>query len=107
MLPQTRRSFNKNLLGSLAAYGLIECISERDAFADKVKPLVTRWMQNLNALSKDLKADHTLKDTEFQNKLEELYRQVELPELLQLLDLDKLAQTVKLPDNGTRNVGID
>jgi hypothetical protein len=107
MTLESRRSFNASFLGSLAAYGLIETVFRRDAFADGVKPVINAWMRDLAALTKDLKADRKLKDTEFQAKLEELYKRVNLPELLKLLDVDKLAASGKLPDRGARNVGID
>jgi hypothetical protein len=103
----TRRSFNYSLLSSLTAYGLIEALFQKDAFADKVKPIINQWMIDLNTLSKDLKVEKKLKDTEFQKKLEELYRRVDLPELLKLLDLDKVVKSAKLPDNGANSVGID
>jgi hypothetical protein len=80
---------------------------DRDAFAESVKPVIKKWMTELNDLSKSLKADHKLKDTEFQQKMEELYKRVELPELLALLDLDRVARTAKLPDNGASSTGID
>lgn len=107
MTNPTRRSFNHALLGSLAAYGLIETLFQRDAFADSVKPVIRKWMGELNALSKELKADRKLKDTEFQTKLEELYKRVDLADLLKLLDLDRVARTAKLPDNGAHSAGID
>src|SRR5262249_53896703 len=103
----TRRSFTGQMLGALATYGLIETLFHRDAFADSVKPVITRWMRDLDALSKDLKVGRKLKDTEFQARLEELYKRVDLPELLKLLDLDRVARTAKLPDNGARSTGID
>lgn len=102
----SRREFNFSLLGALTAYGLLETGFLKEAFADSVKPIITKWMGDLNALSKDLKDAKKLKDTEFQTKLEELYKNVDLPELLKLLDLEKVAKGV-LPDNGARSVGID
>jgi hypothetical protein len=107
MTDLTRRSFNGTLLGSLAAYGLIETLFRHDAFAEGVKPVVTQWLRDLNTLSRDLKADHKLKDVEFQSKLEELYKRVDLPELLKLLDLDRVARAAAPPDNGAKSVGID
>src|SRR5437667_11139937 len=98
MTLESRRSFNASLLGSLAAYGLIETVFRRDAFADGVKPVIHAWMRDLASLTKDLKADRKLKDTEFQARLEELYKRVNLPEVLKLLDLDKLAASGKLPE---------
>src|SRR5437763_10393 len=102
----TRRTFNHALLGTLAAYGLIETLFQHDAFGEAVKPVINKWLADLNDLSKSLKADHKLKDTEFQKKLEELYKRVELADLLKVLDLDRVAKA-KLPDNGARNTGID
>jgi len=102
----TRRSFNKQLLGSLVAYGLIETLFERDLFGDAVKPVVGRWLADINTLGQDLKGQK-LKDVEFQAKLEELYKKVDLPELLRLVELDRLAARTTLPDSGAASLGID
>jgi hypothetical protein len=107
MTTPTRRTFNHALLGTLTAYGLIETLFHHDAFAESVKSVIHKWLGELNTLSKDLKADRKLKDTEFQTKLEELYKRVDLTDLLRLLDLDRVARTAKLPDNGAHSTGID
>src|SRR5205823_14772138 len=103
---ETRRSFNRSLLGSLMAYGLIETLFTRDLFADAVKPVVQKWMIDLNTLCRDLNGQ-TVKDTDFQAKLEELYRRVDLPELVKLIDLDRLTAKVKYPAKGAANLGVD
>src|SRR5947209_8640181 len=103
---QTRRSFNQSFLGSLMAYGLIETLFTRDLFADAVRPVVHKWMADLNGLCRDLK-DQKLTDTDFQTKLEDLYRHVNLADLVALVDLDRLTKNVKYPDKGTANLGVD
>jgi hypothetical protein len=103
---ESRRSFNRKLLGSLTAFGLIETLFARDLFADAVKPIVQKWMVELHELAGELK-DHKLKDVDFQAKLEDLYKRVDLPELVRFVDLDRLAQTVKYPDRGAASVGVD
>jgi hypothetical protein len=103
---ESRRSFNQKMLGALTAYGLIETLFAGDLFADPVKPLIKKWLTDLNTLGQDLKA-HKLKDIDFQTKLEELYKNVDLPELIKLVELDKLTKDLKYPDNGARNLGID
>lgn len=103
---ETRRSFNAKLLGSLAAYGLIETLVLRDLFADDVKPTVHKWMAELHDLSRSVK-DGKIKDTDFQAKLEDLYKKCDLPELLKLIDFDKVVKTAKLPDSGAANLTID
>jgi hypothetical protein len=106
MTAATRRQFNQTMLGSLMAYGLIETLVQRELLADAVKPVIHRWMVELHDLCQDLKG-RKLKDVEFQAKLEALYQRVELAELVQLVELDRLRQTVRLPDNGAANLGID
>lgn len=102
----TRRGFTQQLLGSLTAFGLLESLHAGDLFADEIKPVIQKWVRELDTLGRDLKGQK-LKDTEFQAKLEELYRQVDLPELLKLLNFDRLAAGVKFPEKGAANLGID
>src|SRR6266404_2859320 len=106
MTVQSRRSFNKKMLSSLVAYGLIETLFTRDLFGDAVKPLIQQWLADLNTLGQDLKG-HKLKDIDFQTKLEELYKKVDLPELIKLIDLDGLTRKVRYPNQGAANLGID
>jgi len=103
---ETRRSFNQKMLGSLVAYGLIETLFAGDLFADAVKPVINKWLVDLNTLSQDLKSQK-LKDIDFQTKLEELYKQVDFQELIKLVELDRLAKDLKYPARGTANLGID
>jgi hypothetical protein len=103
---ESRRSFNGKLLGSLMTFGLIETLVVRDLFADTVKPVLQQWINDLHTLGQDLKG-HKLKDTDFQAKLEELYRRVDLAELVKLLDLDRLSRNVKYPVRGAASLGID
>lgn len=102
----TRRTFQQQMLGSLMTYGLIETLFHRDLFADAIKPVIQKWMVDLSDLCQSLK-EHKLKDIVFQTKLEELYRKVNLPELLGLLELERISQTVKFPERGAANLGID
>src|SRR5690349_13620203 len=44
----TRRTFHQQLLGSLLTYGLIETLFHQDLLADTVKPVVHKWLKELN-----------------------------------------------------------
>jgi hypothetical protein len=94
------------MLGALVSYGLIETLFARDLFAAAVKPVIQKWLLDLQALSVDLK-DHKVKDIDFQAKLEELYSKVDLPELIKLVELDRLTSGLKFPDKGAANLGFD
>jgi hypothetical protein len=106
MALETRRSFNRKMLGSLMTYGLIETVFHRDLFAEAVKPVVKKWLVELNALGQDLK-DQKLKDLDFQTQLENLYKRVDLAELITFIDLDRATKDVKLPDKGAASLGVD
>jgi len=97
-----RREFT----GSVLAYGLIQMLWARDLFADDIKPVVGQWFKDLNDLSQDLKRQK-FKDTEFQAKMEDLYKKVDLAELVKFIDLDRIAEKAKLPDNGAHSAGFD
>ena len=106
MHAESRRSFNRKLLGSLMTFGLLETLVSRDLFADSVKPVIGKWVVEMHDLARDLK-DQKLKDVDFQAKLEDLYRRVDLAELIKLVDLDRLAQKVKYPALGAANLGVN
>lgn len=106
MSEDTRRSFNGQILGSLVAFGLIETLFSRDLFSAAVKPVISEWMNDLATLTKDLK-ERKVKDLDFQAKLEALYKRVDLADLIELVDLDRLEKTVRLPDSGAANRGVD
>jgi hypothetical protein len=103
---ETRRSFNGKLLGSLLTFGLVETLVTRDLLAADAKPLIGKWIVELSELCQSVK-EHKVKDTDWQTKIEELYKRCDLPELIKLIDLDRLTKDVKLPDNGAASLGID
>lgn len=103
---ESRRSFNRKLLGSLMTYGLIETLHAGNLLADAVKPVVQQWLVDLHTLSQDVKG-RKIKDIEFQTKLEELYQRVDLAELVKFLELDRLTANLKYPEKGAASLGID
>lgn len=102
----TRREFHAKLLGSAITFGLIETLWARDLFADGVKPTIEKWLKELVEITADLRG-RKLKDTEFQAKMEDLYKRVDLTALCGLLKLDEVEKKNKLPDNGAASIGFD
>ena len=99
----SRRSFNRQLLGSMLTYSLLETLCEHDAFADAVKPITVKWLAGLNQLGLDAKQQRISQVT-WQEKVEQLFKQIELEELLKLLDFDRLTKNIKMVDNGARSL---
>ena len=51
----SRRLFTRSTVGSLLTYSLLDTLFACDAFAEKVRPVVTRWLSDVNQLGFDLK----------------------------------------------------
>lgn len=75
-------------LGSLLIFSILESLFARDAFADNVKPLVNKWVADMDALGHDVK-DQKISQIIWQQKMEELYSQVNLTELLKLISIQR------------------
>ena len=99
----SRRSFNKQALGSLLTYSLLETLCQQDAFAEKVKPITTKWLADVNQTGLDAK-EQRISQIAWQEKTEQLFKQVKLPELMQLIDFERLTKNIKMVDNGARSL---
>jgi len=103
MYESTRREFSKKSLGTLLAFSLLETLYERDAFADEIEPVTTRWLNDINDLGSNLKGEKITQDA-WQLKLEELLTKANIRDLLQLVDFEKLTANLKLPESGVRSL---
>lgn len=102
----SRRQFTSGMAGSILAYGLLESLWTQNLFADTVKPIVGQWFRDIYDIGEDLHGQK-LKDTEFQAKLEDLYRKVDLNGLMQYVDLSSIESRVDLPDNGAYSASFN
>lgn len=99
MSTTSRREFHRQTLGALLTWSLLDKLFTSDAFADEVKPIASRWLARLNAMSLDLKGTK-LDPVEWQKQVEELFSNVDLPEFLQFIDFEKLTAKVKPKERG-------
>ena len=103
-MPQiTRREFAKQTLGSLLTYSLFETLCRANAFADEVKPITVKWMNEVNSLAMDVR-DQKIKQIDWQEQVKKLFEQVDLPELLKFVDFDALTKDLKIVDNGANSL---
>lgn len=99
----SRREFTHATLASLLTYSLLETLCDHEAIGAKVKPIMAKWLRDLNQLGLDVK-DNRLKQIVWQKKVEELFKQVQLPELLKMVDFERLIKDIKLPNNGAKSL---
>lgn len=102
---QSRRTFTKQALGSLLTYSLLETLCGRDLLAEEIRPIMAKWLVGLNQLGRDVKG-RKLKQTQWQEKVEELFAKVDLPDFLRLIDFERLVKDLKLVDNGARSLSF-
>ena len=99
----SRREFQRDALRSVLAFTLLDLLATNDLFAEEVKPLAVKWLQNVNQIATDLK-DQKIKQAEWQKSVEELFAKVELRSLLGLVDFDRLEKGVSYLDRGARSL---
>lgn len=99
MSSMSRRDFSQQALGSLLTWSLLDTLFARDAFADDVKLIATKWIADLNAMSVELKGQK-LEPLVWQKQVETLLARVDLPDLLKFIDFDKLTKGIKMQERG-------
>ena len=97
----SRRKFTAMSVGSMMTYSLVESLFSHDAFDDKIRPVTTKWLTDLNDLSRSLK-ERRLRQVEWQMKVEELFAKVELKELMSLIDFESIVKRARFNERGER-----
>jgi hypothetical protein len=90
----SRRSFTQSLLGGIGTFSLAQSLLKADLLAAPLKRAISPWVTELEAMCKGLK-DGKVKQTEWQQKAEELFQRVELRDLLKATNFDRIARKIK------------
>jgi len=98
-----RRGFAKQAAGGVLTFALLDTLVGCDAFGRKVRPEATRWVRDLEMLTRDLKGAR-LPQTEWQAKVEELLGRVPLEDARETIDFERLARWVKHKERGATRV---
>ena len=99
----SRRTLCKQTLGSTLTFALLESLWQSEAFGSDVKPLVHKWVADVDALGREVKGQK-VSQIIWQQKVEALFAQVDLSELLKLVDFERLTKDIKVPDNGAKSL---
>ncbi|MDX2035041.1 MAG: hypothetical protein SFX72_00195 [Isosphaeraceae bacterium] len=103
---ENRRAFTRQALTSLATVALLEGLAARGLFGADVEPIVEKWLQELESISRSV-ADHKTKDLEFQAAFEALSARVDLAALLKTLDFDRISRGVSFPAKGAKSLPVE
>lgn len=98
-----RRDFGKQALGSLLTYSLLETVFSSGAFSAEIAPIAAKWLAEINSMSHDLKGEK-LTQTDWQDKVEQLFQHVNLAEFLSFIDFEKMTKDLQFKDLGERSL---
>ena len=91
----TRRHFNTNLLGSLFTFSLVETLFIHDALAKPIRAEVKYWLAEVEETSMAMKKQQC-KQSDWQQKIAEIFSRVEQKDLLRSIDFDRLSKQLKI-----------
>ena len=94
----SRRSFVNQMLSSVLAFSLVKSLDNSNALAQTVKPITSKWLLEVEMMSKDLRGEK-FKASEWQQKIEQLFNRIDFPDLLRTIDYTQLAKDALFPDD--------
>ena len=102
----SRRTFTRNMLGSLLTFSLVKSLYQADALANPVTPIVRKWLIEMEQITQGLK-QRKVRPIEWQQQIESLLSRVELKDLLSAIDYDRLAKTAVFPEDHESAEDVD
>ena len=106
MVNLSRRTFTHTMLGSLLTFSLVKNLDRVDALANPVKPVVRKWLIEIEHATQELRQGK-VKPIEWQQQMESLLSRVELKDLLSAVDYDRLAKTAIFPEDHESAEDVD
>ena len=103
MADKSRRQFNQQMVGSLLTFSLLETLCAEDLFSAEVKPIVGKWLKDLDKMGKQLRGTK-LTPIQWQQQVEALFNQIELARLLTFIDFKRRTTNFQFRDKGERSM---
>ena len=95
----SRRNFTRQTLNSLLTLSLVGTLTRENLLAKSIDRITRSWLVEVEEISRAMKSGQA-KQTEWQQKIAEVFRRVELPDLLRSVDFDRVSKKIKFPDDG-------
>jgi hypothetical protein len=94
----SRRTFARNMIGSVLTFSLVRSLNHVGALAGTVEPIVRKWLIEMESITGGLRQGKVSR-VEWQREIDSLLSRVELKDLLAAIDYDRLAKTAVFPDD--------
>ena len=102
----SRRTFTRNMLGSLLTFSLVKSLDNAGVLASNVKPIVRKWLVEMESVTQGLRQGK-VKPIEWQRQIETLLSRVDLKDLLSAIDYDRLAKSAVFPEDHESAENVD
>ena len=94
----SRRTFTRDMLGSVLTFSLVKNLCQSDLLASPVKPVARKWLVEMEQVTKGMR-DGKVKPIQWQQQIESLLSHVEMKDLLAAIDYDRLAKAAIFPED--------
>jgi hypothetical protein len=102
----SRRTFNRNMLGSMLTFSLVKSLNEVGVLANTLRPIVRKWLVEMEHVTQELRQGN-VKPIEWQQQIESLLSRVDLNDLLSAIDYDRLAKVAVFPEDHESAEDVD
>ena len=94
----SRRNFTSQTLQSLLTLSLVETLSQERLLGKNIDRITGSWLTEVEEISRAMKSGRA-KQTEWQQKIAEIFTRVELPDFLRSVDFERVSKKIKFPDD--------
>lgn len=94
----SRRTFTRDLMGSLLSLSLLRGLCAADALDGPVRAHARRWLVEMEEVTKAMRAGG-VRQAEWQKAIEALLARVEMKDLLAAIDYERLAKSAVFPED--------
>jgi hypothetical protein len=94
------------MLGSLFTFSLIKSLSNIDVLAGSTKPIVRKWLLEMESVSQGMRQGK-IRPTEWQQQIESLLARVDLKDLLSAIDYARLERVAVFPEDHESAENVD
>jgi hypothetical protein len=101
-----RRNFTSQMLHSLLTLSVVETLSQERLLGKNIDRLAKHWLAEVEEISRAMKNGRA-KQTEWQEKIAEIFTRVELPDFLRSVDFDRVSKKMGFPDDREGMIAVN
>jgi hypothetical protein len=102
----SRRTFTRDMLGSLLTFSLVKSLDSVGALAGTIKPIIRKWLIEMESVTEALRHGKVT-PVDWQRQIESLLSRVDLKDLLSATDYDRLSKIAVFPDDHESAEDVD